>query len=72
MMNPGSHVTSCFWWFVQALYIAIFIFCYHSERELSLGFGNFPLQAPQRNSALHFPSKKKLIWRVIKSIHICN
>ena len=19
MMNPGSHVTSCFWWFVQAL-----------------------------------------------------
>ena len=19
MMNPGSHVTSCFWWLVQAL-----------------------------------------------------
>ena len=21
MMNPGSHVTSCFWWFVQALIV---------------------------------------------------
>ena len=23
MMNPGSHVTSCFWWLVQALYISV-------------------------------------------------
>ena len=33
-------------------YIVIFIFCYHSERELSFGFG-------QRKSALHFPAKKR-------------
>ena len=27
---------------ISHLYIVIFIFCYHSERELSLGFNHFP------------------------------
>ena len=26
MMNPGSHVTSCFWWFVQALLTGCLLF----------------------------------------------
>ena len=25
MMNPGSHVTSCFWWLVQALILRVHI-----------------------------------------------
>ena len=40
MMNPGSHVTSCFWWLVQALDQSLLSIC----RKL----GCNPLSAQQR------------------------
>ena len=31
MMNPGSHVTACFWWLVQALVSVANTVCLYAE-----------------------------------------